>query len=87
MLMEKRDHALETPSDESPHVAPDINEEETDAVLLDVGAAKLENGDYGSLKLARDGHVCRSAISILTQICNSNLVADCPRTAAIERSK
>lgn len=28
------------------------------AVLLDVGAAHMEAGDTGSLKLARDGHVC-----------------------------
>lgn len=33
-------------------------EEETDTVLLDVGAAKLEGGAYGTLKLAKDGHVC-----------------------------
>ena len=57
MAAEKGDPALDSPADET-HVAPTINEEETDAVLLDVGAAKLEDGDYGSLKLARDGHVC-----------------------------
>lgn len=29
---------------------------ETDVVLLDTGAAHLEKGQYGSLKLAKDGH-------------------------------
>ena len=84
MAAEKRDPALDSPTDESPHVAPNINEEETDAVLLDVGAAKLENGDYGSLKLARDGHVYRSATSIFMRKYSSNIISDCPRTAAIE---
>ena len=40
------------------YVRTDEIEEETDTVLLDVGAAKLEGGGYGNLKLARDGHVC-----------------------------
>lgn len=29
---------------------------ETDVVLLDAGAAHLEKGQYGNLKLAKDGH-------------------------------
>lgn len=29
---------------------------ETDVVLLDAGAAHLEKGDLGHLKLAKDGH-------------------------------
>ena len=29
---------------------------ETDVVLLDTGAAHLEKGQYGTLKLAKDGH-------------------------------
>ena len=43
--------------DSSPIQTP-MNEidEETDAVLLDVRAAKLEEGAH-SLKLAKDGHV------------------------------
>ena len=57
MATEKKGHILDPLADDSPHMAPNINEEETDAVLLDVGAAKLEDGDYGSLKLAKDGHV------------------------------
>ncbi|MCJ1235995.1 hypothetical protein MMC14_003972 [Varicellaria rhodocarpa] len=31
-------------------------EEETDAVLLDVGLANLDSGAYSSLELAKDGH-------------------------------
>ena len=57
MAEEKKEHVFDSSADDSPHIAPDINEEETDAVLLDVGAAKLDDGDYGSLKLAKDGHV------------------------------
>lgn len=29
---------------------------ETDVILLDTGAAHLEKGEYGNLKLAKDGH-------------------------------
>ncbi len=47
------DHVIPTPA--APRYV-----EETDDVLLDVGAAKLEDGSLGGLKLAKDGHVCTS---------------------------
>ena len=55
-MAEEKVHAPQTLAT-SLHVPVTEIEEETDAVLLDIGAAKLENGEYGSLKLAKDGHV------------------------------
>ena len=38
-------------------------EDDTDNVLLDASAAKLDGG-AGGLKLARDGHVCQTSPSL-----------------------
>ena len=55
-MAEEKAHALVAQTTPY-HVPTNEVEEETDAVLLDLGAAKLESGAYGSLKLAKDGHV------------------------------
>ena len=67
---EKDVHIADTEKDiRTSAYVPTSDEEETDTVLLDVGAAHLDNAAYNSLKLAKDGHVrrfsCTSYIKLL----------------------
>ena len=64
-------------------------EEETDAVLLDVGLANLDSGAYSSLELAKDGHVWETPLRSLFEF-RPNSIADmsyidCTCTATIIR--